>query len=165
MNTIPELSKLELNQKNVMELLFKCKATPQTKNVNDANFYTTDSVRKAPIIKLDEDIVLANKKLIGYWFGQLLPIHQQQEEMTPAEGFFNYNNERWASDDRALYALYYLGTSSTAFAFFEDGIGHARTRHLQTYYRLGLKPTYSPNDPRFKLEDAKRALEALGVSI
>lgn len=85
--------------------------------------------------------------------------------MTPGEGFFNYNNQRWASDDRALYALYYLGTSSTAFPYFEDGIRHARTKNLEAFYTLGLKPTYSPNDPRFKLEDAKNALEDLGVSI
>ena len=31
MKKIPELSKLELNKKNVMELLFKCKVTEKTK--------------------------------------------------------------------------------------------------------------------------------------
>lgn len=164
-NHIPDLSKLELNQKNVMELLFKCKATPQTKNVDNATFYSKDSIRKAPIIKLDQDLTIANKQIIRYWLGQLKPIHQQKEVMTPGEGFFNYNNQRWASDDRALYALYYLGTSSATFPYFEDGYQHAQTENLSALYALGLKPTYSPNDPRFKLEDAKKALSALGVSI
>ena len=162
---IPELSKLELNQKNVMELLFKAKATPKTKNPTISNFYTDNSSRKAPSIQLDEDIVLSHCNLIRYWLGQVKAIHSQQTTMTPASGIITYQDKPWTNDNRALFALYYLSVSSTEFPRFEDGPTSAIATELDSYYALGLRPTFSPNDPRFNIQDAKKALKDLGVSI
>lgn len=162
---IPELKKLELNPQNVLELLLKCKATPQSTSVNNVSFYSSESTRKAPTFPIDQDIVFSYRKLITYWFGQLLAIHNHKEYMTPGEGIINYKGEKWSSDNRALFALYYLGTSSTAFPYFVDGPTTAQTRSLNPFYRLGLKPTYPPNDSRFNIKDAKKALKDLGVDI
>lgn len=40
-----------------------------------------------------------------------------------------------------------------------------RDTSLKNYYKTHLFPTYAPSDPNFKLEDAKMALEDLGVKL
>ena len=42
------LKMLELNPKNVVGVLLQCKATPETKKVYNANFYSEDSRQQAP---------------------------------------------------------------------------------------------------------------------
>ena len=163
-NKIPELKKLELNKENVIELLFKCKATQNSKNVITANFYSRHSTRKSPPIQLDETIVLQHNELILYWMGQIQTLHQQKDKLTPAAGIFNYKGEKWTDDNRALFALYYLSTTSLAIPYFEDGKSCAETPSLKPYYYV-LKPTFAPNDPNFKLEDARDALSDLGVKL
>lgn len=162
---IPELSKLELNQKNVMELLFKAKATPQSKKPIESSFYAKDSSRKAPIILLDQDVVFSHYNLICYWLGQIQTIHQQKPTLTPAAGIINYKGQPWTNDNRALFALYYLATSANQLPVFRDGEKHAETRNLSSYYEIGLEPTYAPNDPKFNIKDAEYALNDLGVTI
>lgn len=163
---IPELSKLELNQKNVMELLFKCKPTANTKNIAKANFYTAQSSKQAPVLPLDKDVIFAHSHLISYWLGQIQAIHQKRPSMTPGAGIINYQSQPWTSDNRALFALYYLGTSAHVMPLFYDGENGSITEKLNLFYNnLTLQPTFSPNDPNFKIKDAKLALENLGISI
>ena len=162
---IPELSKLELNDKNVLELLIKCKATPSSKSINNVTFYSSECKKTAPTFPIDQYIVFGYRKLITYWFGQLLAIHRHQKNMTTGEGMINYRGEKWPADNKALIALYYLGTASTAFPYFEDGLNTAQTSSLNPFYRLGLKPTYPPSDPRFNIKDAEKALKDLGVTL
>ena len=164
-NKIPELEKLELNQKNVMELLFKSKATPQTKKIIEATFYSKNSSRKAPVVLLDQDLVFAHYNLIRYWLGQIQNIHQQKKTLTPAAGIINYKGEKWTNDNRALFALYYLATSSNDLPVFKDGTNCAETPDLTPYYETGLRPTIAPSDPNFKLENARKALKNLGVKL
>ena len=166
MKKIPELSKLELNKKNVMELLFKCKVTEKTKNIAKANFYTAQSSKQAPVLPLDKDVIFAHSHLIKYWFGQIQAIHQQKPSMTPGAGIINYQSQPWTSDNKALFALYYLGTSAHVMPLFYDGENGSITEQLNIFYNvLALQPTFSPNDPNFKIQDAKLALKDLGVSI
>lgn len=165
MKKIPELSKLELNKNNVMELLFKCKVTEKTKNPTISNFYSKCPSRKAPSIQLDKDIVLSHCNLIRYWLGQIKSIHTKQPTMTAGSGIINYQDKPWSNDNNSLFALYYLSVISTEFPYFIDGTNSAITPDLNPYYALGLKPTFSPNDPKFKLKYAEDALKDLGVSI
>ena len=162
---IPELKKLELNKQNVMEILFKCKASNTSSKTITANFYSDKSVRQSPSIQLDSQTLFSYNTLILYWLGQLQVIHQQKDKLTPAAGIINYKGEKWTDDNRALFALYYLATSTLYFPKFEDGPTCAETPSLKNYYKTHLFPTYSPDDPRFKLEDAKLALEDLGVKL
>ena len=162
---IPELSKLELNQKNVIELLFKCKANSQTKDITTLSFFAESSSRKAPLIQLDETILLSHGHLVKYWLGQIKAVHLQQDTMTAASCLINYQNKTWTNDTKALFALFYLSVGATEFPPLEDGPNSAIATELDSYYALGLKPTFSPDDPRFSLKDAKRALKDLGISI
>ena len=162
---IPELNKLELNQKNVIELLFKCKPTSNTKKISRANFYSGESSKQAPVLPLDKEVIFAHTNLIQYWLGQIQAIHQQQTSMTPSAGIINYQSKPWTTDTRALFALYYLGTSAHVMPVFKDGESGSITEVLKVYYDDGLVPTFSPNDPRFKIQDAIDALEDLGVKL
>ena len=162
---IPELSKLELNQKNVMELLFKCKATPQSKEIVTSAIYSKDSSRKAPKLSFDNTILNTHYHLIRYWLGQLQAIHQEKKTMPLSNGLINYQNKPWTNNEKALLALYYLATAADELPPFIDGEKHAEATDLDAYYALGLKKTYSPNDPKFNIRDAKKALADLGVSL
>ena len=164
-NQIPELKKLELNKQNVVELLFKCKATDNSQKVVVANFYSEKSTRKSPPIKLDSRVLFSYNTVILYWIGQLQAIHQHKDKLTPAAGLINYKGQPWADDNRVLFAFYYLATACLYFPRFEDGEKCAETPSLQPYYKTYLKPTFAPDDPNFKLEDAKFALEDLGVKL
>lgn len=162
---IPELKKLELNKQNVMQLLYDCRVTPKSTIVITSNFYHETSSRKAPPMKLDLNQVYSKENLIVYWLGQIKDLHHQAFRLTPAAGILNYNNEKWTDDNRALFALYYLAIASLKLPCFIDGEKGAETPLLLSYYNRFLKPTYSPSDPNFKLEDARKALEDLGVKL
>lgn len=161
---IPELKRLELNKKNVIELLFKCKPTPNSTKIVTANFYSVQSTRKSPPVQLDRNVISKYTNLLRYWMGQVQAIHQQKDKLTPAAGIINYKGEKWTDDNKALFALYYLVTTSIVFPTFEDGPSGAETPSLKPYYHV-LKPTFAPSDPNFKLEDARKALEDLGVKL
>ena len=164
-NKIPELKRLELNKENVMKVLFDCKATENSTNTITSTFYSKTSTRKAPPVKLDTTKLFSYSNLISYLFGQLKSIHKRQETMSPAEGIFNYKGEKWTDDNRALFALYYLGTADVIFPKFIDGEKSAITPDLSTRYDGLLTPTFAPYDPNFKLEDAASALRELGVKL
>ena len=86
--------------------------------------------------------------------------------MTPGAGIINYQSKPWTSDRKALFALYYLGTSAHVMPLFYDGENGSITEQLNIFYNvLALQPTFSPNDPNFKIKDAKLALKNLGVFI
>ena len=164
-NKIPELKRLELNKQNVMKILFDCKATDNNPKTFISSFYDKTSSRKAPPIKFDASKLFAHTNLITYLFGQLKRIHERKEHISPGEGILNYKNQKWTDDYRALFALYYLATADTIFPKFIDGEKDATTPDLTMFYNGSLKPTYSPDDPNFKLEDARKALKDLGVKL
>lgn len=162
---IPELKKLELNKQNVMQILFNCKATPESRKKQAISFYDSSSSRKAPPVLFDMQKVISHYFSIAYLLGQVKGIHEKKNTLTPAEGIFNYKGEKWTDDNRALFALYYLGCAATTFPQFIDGEKSAITPPLEEYYSAYLTPTYAPSDPNFKLEDARKALKDLGVKL
>jgi len=164
-NSIPELKRLELNKQNVMQLLYDCRATPNSTKVTTSNFYHETSSRKSPPMKLDLIQLYKNENLIIYWLGQIKDLHNQAFRLTPAAGILNYKNEKWTDDNRVLFALYYLATASLKLPCFIDGENGAETPILLSYYNRFLKPTFAPSDPNFKLEDARKALKDLGINL
>ena len=163
---IPELQRLELNKQNVMKVLFDCKVTENSKKTTPPiSFYSNKSARTAPKMSFDEEKLINNIGIIQYLLGQLQGVHKRKDPLTPGEGFINYKGEKWTDDSRVLYALYYLGCASSSFPHFIDGKKYAETDNISAYYNIMLKPTYSPDDPNFKLEDARKALKNLGVKL
>ena len=121
-NKIPELKRLELNKENVMKVLFDCKVNESSKRrTYGISFYSEKSSRKAPKIEFDEDKLINNIGIIQYFLGQLYGVHKRKDPLTPAEGIINYKGKKWTDDNRALFALYYLGCASASFPQFIDG--------------------------------------------
>ena len=165
-NKIPELKRLELNKENVMKVLFDCRVTENTKkSTYPISFFSDESSRKAPKMSFDEERLINNIGIIQYLLGQLYGVHKRKDPLTPGEGIVNYKGKKWTDDIRALYALYYLGCSSASFPHFIDGEIYAESDNIAAYYKINLKPTFAPSDPNFKLEDARMALENLGVKL
>ena len=163
---IRELQTLELNKQNVMKILFDCKVTENSKKItHPISFYSDKSSRKAPKMSFDEEKLINNLEIIQYLLGQLQGVHKRKDPLTPGEGIINYKGEKWTDDNRALFALYYLGCASASFPDFVDGKNSAETDNISAFYKLMLKPTYAPSDPNFKLEDARKALACLGVKL
>ena len=154
------LKMLELNPRNVVGVIQQCKATPETKKVYNANFYSKDSRQQAPVYPLDNDKLLQYSSLIKYWLGQLQFVQRKEETVSPAMGLFNYQGKRWTEDNRALFALYYLATSPSLLILpkFED----RELPNVSIYY-LDLPATCAPSDPSFKItEPVEEALFSLG---
>ena len=165
-NKIPELKRLELNKENVMKVLFDCKVTENSKKTtHPISFYSDESSRKAPKMSFDAEKLINHLEIIQYLLGQLQGVHKRKDPLTPGEGIINYKGEKWTDDNRALFALYYLGCASASFPNFVDGKNSAETDNISAFYSVMLKPTYAPSDPNFKLEDARKALEDLGVKL
>ena len=163
---IPELKRLELNKQNVMKVLFDCKINENSrKTTYPISFYSDELSRKAPKMSFDEEKLINNIGIIQYLLGQLQGVHKRKDPLTPGEGIINYKGEKWTDDVRALYALYYLGCASASFPEFIDGKNYAETDNISAYYKINLRPTFAPSDPNFKLEDARFALEELGVKL
>ena len=164
-NKIPELKWLELNERNIISILKQCQPTQHTLKTIEVSFYSKDSTRKAPFVKFDMAELYSYSELIRYWVGQIKAVHQCKSKIIPSDGLFNYKSQKWSDDYTPLYALYYLSTGSRVLPRFIDNEKYAETKDLPIYYAAGLKPTYPPSDPNFKLEDARRALKCLGVTL
>ena len=164
-NKIPELKWLELNERNIMSIFKQCLATQNTQSPYSVSFYSDKSKRKAPSVQFDPKELISRTALFRYWLGQLKAIHQYQSKIIPSDGLFNFRGDRWTNDNRVLFALYYLSTGSAALPQFIDGEKFAEINDLGMSRAAGLKPTYPPSDPNFKLEDARKALKCLGVTL
>lgn len=162
---IPELKRLELNKQNVMKILFDCKATENSKKATPITFYSKSSTRKAPPVLFDSEKMFKYYSTISYLLGQIKGVHEKKPFLTPAEGIFNYKGEKWTDDNRALFALYYLGCATTTFPQFIDGEKSAITPPLKSFYEGNLVPTYAPSDPKFQLKDARNALKEFNIKI
>jgi hypothetical protein len=49
--------------------------------------------------------------------------------------------------------------------YFVDGEKNSEAQNMKIRYDNVLIPTYPPDDPRFNLEDARKALKNLGVEL
>lgn len=150
---IPELKKLELNPENVMQIFAECRPDKNTQKVHYTSFYSEKSKRKAELMDFDMHKLYAHAELFRYWLGQIKGVHQKRPILITSDGLFNYKGEKWIkdNDNTPLFALYYLSTGARAFPRFIDGKKYAETKDLPLFYQAGLKPTYPPSDPNFKL--------------
>ncbi len=160
------LSKLKLNKQNVASICLACQVTKQTPKdeiISDHFYSKKRSTRKAPLMTFDNEKLCDHINLIKYLYGQLKVVHDRKDSFTPAQGIIDYTGNKWTNDNNALFALYYMGTASLTIPYFVDGEKYAETQDMTFFYDHGLVPTYPPEDPRFNINDAKKALECLGV--
>ena len=157
------LQMLKLSEQTVKELFVHCLRTEKTTGYINSNFYDTSSSRKAPIVQFDGPMITKYTNLFRYLLGQLKAVHENKGYITPGSGSNYYTGERWTTDNNVLCALYYLCTAAGALDHFVDGEKYAYSdfRYLVTM----LRPTYAPDDPRFNIKDAEKALKCLGIEI
>ena len=157
------LQMLKLSEQTVKELFVRCLRTEKTKGYINSTFYDRTSIRKAPIVQLDNSAVMRYTSLIRYLLGQMKAVHENKSYITPGSGSNYYTGERWTTDNNVLSALYYLSTAAGALDLFIDGEKYAYSdfRNLVTM----LRPTYAPDDPRFNIKDAEKALKCLGIEL
>ena len=159
----PRFQLLKLSEQTVKELFVRCLRTEKTQSYTISNFYDKSSSRKAPIVQFDAAILTKDFNLFVYLLGQLKAVHENKGYITPGSGSNYYTGERWTTDNNVLCALYYLSTAAGALDLFVDGEKYAYSdfRNLVTM----LRPTYAPDDPRFNIKDAEKALKCLGIEI
>lgn len=157
------LRKLELSEQTVKELFVSCLRNEKSRSYVNASFYDESSSRKAPIVQFDAPILYKHTALMRYLLGQMSAVHENKGYITPGSGSNSYNGTKWTRDNNVLSALYYMSTASGALKHFVDGekYAYSNLNHLLA----PLAPTYPPSDPKFKLEDARMALEDLGVKL
>ena len=159
----PRFQLLKLSEQTVKELFVSFLRNEKTESYSNTSFYDKSSSRKAPIVQFDAVIIIKNANLIRYLLGQLKAVHEDKGYITPGSGSNYYTGERWTTDNNVLSAFYYLCTASGALHRFVDGEKYAYSdfRDLIT----PLKPTYAPDDPRFNIKDAEKALKCLGIEL
>lgn len=87
-------------------------------------------------MSFDEERLIQNIKIIQYLLGQLYGVHKQKDPLTPGEDIINYKGQKWTDDNRALFALYYLGCAASSFPQFVDGELYAETNNITAYYKI-----------------------------
>ena len=164
---IPELAYLELTPQNVMRILFACRVTEEVEgeSIETVSFISSKSAgRQVPTVKFDVKKLYAYDQLIRYFVGQLQFVHREKDFISVAEGILNYKGEKWITDNRHLYALYFLATGNVLFPKFIVKDQRIVSPDLSIFY-LSLPPTFSPSDPNFRLEQAAGALKDLGAKL
>ena len=159
----PRFQLLKLSERTVKELFVRWLRTEKSEGYINSTFYDESSIRKAPIVQLDNSAVMGYTSLIRYLLGQMKAVHENKGYITPGSGSNYYTGEKWTRDNSVLSALYYLSTAAGALDLFVDGEKYAYSnfRNLVTM----LRPTYAPDDPRFNIKDAEKALKCLGIEL
>lgn len=159
----PRFQLLKLSEQTVKELFVRCLRTEKSEALINSSFYDESSSRKAPIVQFDGPIVFKYIALFRYLLGQLKAVHENKGYITPGSGSNYYTGEKWTRDNSVLSALYYLSTACNALPRFVDGEKYAYSN--LNYLLAPLEPTYAPDDPRFNIKDAERALKCLGIEL
>lgn len=142
---------LDLNEENVKRVLMLCKATPDTvqDNIMLGNFLAKDAPVQVPDVKFNRETIYSMRPAISYLVGQLAGVNTKKINITLQDGFKKYDGTNWTSNKSILFALYYLGCSSSVLPFFI----HSRiTKNIECplIKKPDLKPTLSPKDPNFE---------------
>lgn len=161
----PRFQLLKLSEQTVKKLFVRCLRTEKSEGYINATFYDESSTRKAPIVQFDIRAIMQYTGLLMYLAGQMKAVHENKGYITPGSGSNYYTGEKWTRDNNVLSAFYYLCTSSvpSTLDHFVDGEKYAYSDFR--YLLAPLKPTYAPDDPRFNIKDAEKALKCLGIEL
>ena len=145
---------LELNEENVMRIYNDCVVTEadlpiEEKDVLATKIFTKNSCGKdSPTIFFKKQKLEEHNDTIEYLYGQLSFVHLNIEKIKPELAVVNYQAKHWTKDNNVLTALFYLGVANNVIPLFLFD----PTEGSLITYNFFLKPTLSPNDPRYKKE-------------
>lgn len=145
---------LELNEENVMRIYNDCVVTEadlpiEEKDVLATKIFTVESCGKdSPTIFFKKQKIEEYSDTIEYLYGQLSFVHLKFPTLEPAKGAVTYQAKIWTRNNSTLMAFYYLGVANvTIMPFILDPDSKEIFTDL-----IEIKPTLSPNDPRYKKE-------------
>ena len=143
---------LDLNEQNVQRIFSDCLANDKTdpSNVLEKNFFGRYVPGNIPKMKFDKEKLHGYSKSIIYMICQLKSIHERKAELGLMDGFRKYDGTNWTQNKIALFALYYLATTTSFFPEFEYLPISKEFSSCIANFQFYLKPTLSPNDPNFK---------------
>jgi len=142
---------IELNEENVMQIYNDCLLTEkdlpiEEKDILKTQIFTAEACgQDSPVIVFKTQKIKEYENAIEYMYGQLGIVHSKSKVITPSMGVINYNANFWTKDNRVLTALYYLGVANITIMPF---VMNLVSKELESDL-IGIKPTYSPNDPKF----------------
>ncbi|UWP68321.1 hypothetical protein [Subdoligranulum variabile] len=148
----PEFIPIDLNEGNVQAIFNRCIAkegTPEDKCFNSILFsrlrgYSSDAER---IVVFNREKVLANKKNIRYFYGQLKNIHAGNKNLQISEAFLTYSGTHWTTNKGVLLEFLYLGAINDGHCLlcaFDAESNNSTILNTDT-----ITPTLSPKDPAF----------------
>ena len=145
---------LELNEENVMRIYNDCLVTEADLPLEDSDvlaskiFVVESCGKDSPTIFFKKAKIREHSDTIEYLYGQLCLVHLHSLTMEPAMGTVTYQAKSWTGDTSVLMEFYYLGVANiTIMPFILDPYSKAIVTDL-----IGIEPTYSPNDPKYKKE-------------
>lgn len=145
---------LELNEENVMRIYNDCVVTEADLPIEDDDVLATKIFTKNSCGKDSPTIFFKKQKLeeysdtVLYLYGQLSLVHLNIEKIKPELAVATYQAKLWTRDNNILMALFYLGVANDVIPVFRFD----PTEGSLITYNFFLKPTLSPDDPRYKKE-------------
>ena len=158
--TIPKefLQKLTLSKENVLELMYSCRVTPETKSPLRVRLYDKSSPKEAPLMQFDYFKLANCAPIVRYFLGQLSAVHAHQHFLSIGEGLNDFTGNKWTDDNKAVLALYYMAIGNGIIPPFSDINGSSKTELLSIIY-----PTFPYDHPDFDMKRAKLPLKKLGI--
>lgn len=93
-------------------------------------------------ISFDKQKIKADSKIINYFFGQLIDIHENSSILLIKNSMKNYNNNIWTNDRAVVMELLHLGVINNSISQFSE-------KTFSALFSKTVKPTLSPKDPNF----------------
>lgn len=144
---------IDLTEGNVQAIFDRCLATKE--EIDVYRYFTfqilkpTLTQKSSEVYRFSEEKIKKNEKSIGYLFGQIKNIHENNSHSIIGlqEGFLRYDETIWTKDYDTLFKLYALAQASN---YLLDFSSLPEKPDLITAYRASnMKPTLSPKDPAF----------------
>lgn len=137
---------LDLNEGNVQEIFNRCmaKETSQETTGSCLYFRAFGYEKEDTGISFDKKQIILNKSAIQYLYGQLKPIHIQQNNLKIEDFEKIYLGTDWTKNKASLMQLIYLGSSEDLRI-----LSPFVAKNNSTTLLMPVKPTLSPKDPNF----------------
>ena len=148
----PEFIPIDLTEGNVQAIFNRCLYTMESKNCEEARpFYQRlgySEEEENEVIYFDKDVLLKNKTIIMYLFGQVAAVHTgraKTEAQSMADFMMAYSGNNWTNNRGFLLRLLYLGSN------VETAILSPFNKEKGDITRIApeVTPTLSPKDPAF----------------
>lgn len=152
------LQKLTLSKENVLEVMYSCRVTPETKSPLSVRLYDEYSSKTAPKMQFDYFKLAHCTAIVRYFLGQLYAVHAHQHFLSIGEGIIDFTGKKWTDDNRVVLALYYMAIGNGIIDPFSEIAGSSKVE-----LSCLIRPTFPYDHPDFDMKRAKLPLKKLGV--